>query len=316
VVASGRDLAELQERLGQRAQRRFMDRQGKGFNRDGETEWAFGELPEKVPTEAGVPAWPALVDQEDAVGLRLFDTAAEAAFSHEAGVLRLLAIGLADKAKYLRNHHGLRREALLAWSPVGSATDLAGDLFWRSLADTVADVAGPSLIALRDRGAFEELLETVRSRIGRSAVKRAEELNEALTLYGQVAGRVRKLAPRHPDAAEDLESQLDDLLYPGFLSDLEPGRLQHYPRYLQAVEERLTALEQNPPRDRQRQDDVDPWWRRYLDALHGGADYDEDMDSFRWLLHEYRVSVFAQQLGTAEKVSPKRLEQAWRRIGA
>jgi ATP-dependent helicase HrpA len=231
-------------------------------------------------------------------------------------VLRLLAIGLADKAKYLRNHHGLRREALLAWSPVGSATDLAGDLFWRSLADTVANVAGPSLIALRDRGAFEELLQTVRSRIGRSAVKRAEELNEALTLYGQVAGRVRKLAPRHPDAAEDLESQLDDLLYPGFLSDLEPGRLQHYPRYLQAVEERLTALEQNPPRDRQRQDDVDPWWRRYLDALHGGADYDEDMDSFRWLLHEYRVSVFAQQLGTAEKVSPKRLEQAWRRIGA
>ena len=97
VLETGRDLAGLQERHGRRAQRRFMDRQGAGFNRDGETEWTFDRLETRVRTDAGAVAWPALVDQDDAVGLRLFDTWEEAALAHHDGVLRLLRLRLADK---------------------------------------------------------------------------------------------------------------------------------------------------------------------------------------------------------------------------
>jgi ATP-dependent helicase HrpA len=313
VVGSGRDLAALQAQLGERAQRSFMDRQGAGFNRDGATEWEFDTLPQQVQTGAGVPAWPALVDQGEAVGLRLFDARGEAVAAHGAGVLRLLVLGLGDKVKYLRTHHGLHREALLAWSPVGAAGDLVEDLFWRSLADTATEV-GP-LHEVRDRAGFESCLAQVRSRIGRSAVARAADLNECLPLYGRLARQVGELEARLPGAAADLASQLDDLVYPGFLAELESGRLQHYPRYLRAVEERLLGLEQNPQRDRQRQAEVEPWWRKYLDALAGGAAYDEAMDAYRWLLHEFRVSLFAQRLGTAEKVSPKRLAAAWHATG-
>ena len=313
VVGSGRDLAALQAQLGERAQRSFMDRQGAGFNRDGATEWEFDTLPQQVQTGAGVPAWPALVDQGEAVGLRLFDARGEAVAAHGAGVLRLLVLGLGDKVKYLRTHHGLHREALLAWSPVGAAGDLVEDLFWRSLADTATEV-GP-LHEVRDRAGFESCLAQVRSRIGRSAVARAADLNECLPLYGRLARQVGELEARLPGAAADLASQLDDLVYPGFLAELESGRLQHYPRYLRAVEERLLGLEQNPQRDRQRQAEVEPWWRKYLDALAGGAAYDEAMDAYRWLLHEFRVSLFAQRLGTAEKVSPKRLAAAWQATG-
>jgi ATP-dependent helicase HrpA len=150
---------------------------------------------------------------------------------------------------------------------------------------------------------------------------RAAELSECLLLYGRVSGTVRgalargKGAGRQPEAWDDLDSQLRDLVYPGFLAELECGRLGHYPRYLRAIEERLAQLERNPARDRQRQQAVDPWWRRYSDALAAGAEYDEAMDAFRWLLHEFRVSVFAQRLGTAEKVSPKRLAEAWEATG-
>jgi ATP-dependent helicase HrpA len=84
---------------------------------------------------------------------------------------------------------------------------------------------------------------------------------------------------------------------------------------LRAISERLLQLRQNPLRDSQRQDQVEPWWHHYLEALAGGNDYDESMDSFRWLLHEFRVSLFAQPLGTAVKVSPKRLAEAWRATG-
>jgi ATP-dependent helicase HrpA len=39
------------------------------------------------------------------------------------------------------------------------------------------------------------------------------------------------------------------------------------------------------------------------------------MDRYRWLIEEFRVSIFAQPLGTAEKVSEKRLADAWAATG-
>ncbi len=97
--------------------------------------------------------------------------------------------------------------------------------------------------------------------------------------------------------------------------ELESGRLGHFARYLRAVEERLAQLQLNPSRDLQRQHEIEPWWRRYQEALAAGQEYDEAMDAYRWLLHEFRVSLFAQPLGTAVKVSPKRLAEAWRATG-
>jgi len=316
VLRAGRDLEALQAELGETARRRFMDRQGGAFNRDGATDWCFGALPVEVKTADGVLAWPALVDQEQAVGLRLFETREEAAFAHEAGLIRLLALQLADKARYLRTHHGLSRDALLAWSTVGSAAGLVQDLFWRSLVDTVAAVGGPQPWDVRSPEVFESLCERTRSRIGRVFLERAGEVDASLCLYGRVLrvinGPVRS---RWPAAFADLNSQLEDLIYEGFLTELESGRLNHYPRYLGAVEERLAQLEQNPPRDAQRQAEIEAWWQRYLEALAAGHEYDHALDAYRWLLHEFRVSLFAQRLGTVGKVSPKRLAEAWRATG-
>jgi len=315
VLASGRDVTALQARLGQQAQRRFMDRQGADYNRDGVREWDFGELPLEVRTPAGAPAWPALVDQQDAVGLRLFETRDEAAWAHTGGVMRLLALGLADKRKYLRNHHGLERAALLAWSLVGGADDLVEGLFWRSLADTAFEGREPFLHDVRDAESFEALARRVRSRIGRVSVLRAGELGASLVLYGEVAKQLGALAARWPEAVADAEAGVDDLVYPGFVEEIEAGRLGHYPRYLQAAAERLAQLQQNPQRDAQRMAEIQPWWRRYQLAIEAGRPYDEALDAYRWLLQEFRVSLFAQRLGTAEKVSPKRLAAAWDATG-
>jgi ATP-dependent helicase HrpA len=122
------------------------------------------------------------------------------------------------------------------------------------------------------------------------------------------------VSPRWPEAATDVGQQLADLVYPGFLGELQPGRLEHYPRYLAAIEERLRQLEENPRRDRQRASQVAPWWQRYVDRLAAGAPYDAALDAYRWQLEEFRVSVFAQQLGTAEKISSKRLAGSWQRV--
>lgn len=225
--------------------------------------------------------------------------------------MRLLTLALPDKLDYLKKHHGLSRESLLAWSTLGSAAQLVEDLLQRSLVDMAGDVS-----AIRDPAGFESLCRRARNEIGNICLERAALLNDILPLYGSLSLQVYgKMEARRPEVFDDLSSQLEDLVYPGFLIDLERGRLEHYPRYLQAIDERLVQLEHNPVRDGQRMALVEPWWRRYRNALEKGCTYDDSMDEFRWLLEEFRVSLFAQRLGTAQRVSEKRLAEAWKKTG-
>ncbi len=308
-VATGRDLAALQDSLGDSARRRFMDRQGSSHNRDGAREWTFGTLAETVATDAGTRAWPALVDQDDAVGVRLFDTFDEAWAAHREGVFRLLAITLGDKLRYLEKHHGLSRSGLLAWSAVAAVDGLVADLVGSCLRTAAGDVS-----AVRSADAFARLEQRVRADVGRVCASRAKLLSEVLETMSEVRSSKAKMKARLPESCQDIGEQLEDLVYPGFLEELEPGRLEHYPRYLKALQHRLEKLQADPNQDLQKMHRVRPWWRRYRDHLHSGAVYDENMDALRWLIEEFRVSVFAQHLGTQGTVSEKRLEEAWNKV--
>jgi ATP-dependent helicase HrpA len=311
VKAVGRDLASLQEQFGQKARRRFMDRQGSDWNRDGETGWVFEALPASVRTEAGNQAFPALIDQQQTVGLRLFDTAGDAAYAHLEGVRRLLSIGLKDKLHYLEKHHGIAQQALLVWSVFGTNAVLIGDLAWSCLCAVVDRRAA----GVRDVSSFEQLLSEARSAIGAEFQRRARQLESVLVSTGEVMRIMNGgLEQRRPEVFDDISSQLQDLVYEGFLRDLEPGRLQHYPRYLEAMHFRLQRQELDPARDAELMARVNVHWTRYLELIQSGVEYDEALDQYRWLVEEYRVSIFAQKLGTAEKTSTKRLSESWRKV--
>jgi ATP-dependent helicase HrpA len=80
------------------------------------------------------------------------------------------------------------------------------------------------------------------------------------------------------------------------------------------MQARLDRIAEDPARDARLASEVEPYWSRYLAQLAKGGEYGPALDDFRWLLEEFRVSQFAQSLGTAGKVSPKRLEMAWRKV--
>ena len=116
-------------------------------------------------------------------------------------------------------------------------------------------------------------------------------------------------------ARSDLKAQLAGLVHPGFVSATGDARLQHLPRYLRAALDRARTLAENPGRDRQRMTE----WERaaVLFADTGGTiptapDAPPTLVHARWLLEEYRVSLFAQALGTAEPVSLQRIQKALR----
>ncbi len=308
-LASGRDLDTLREKFGESARRRFMDRQGADHNVDDAREWVFGELAESVVTDNGITAWPALVDQENAVGVRLFDTFEEAWLAHQQGVVRLLMLEMPDKIRYLQKHHGISRNALMAWSPVGSVEGLVDDLVHSTFRLAAGDVSN-----IRTEAGFNHLAGKIRLELGRLCADRAKTLSRTLESAARVRQGLGKHGKRLTEACQDIEAQLCDLIYEGFLEDLEPNRLEHYPRYLEAQLHRLEKLQLDPQQDQAKMSLVSPWFERYQQCIHEGREYDQDLDAFRWLVEEYRVSVFAQHLGTDGKVSETRLRRAWNSV--
>ncbi|MDX2419120.1 MAG: ATP-dependent RNA helicase HrpA, partial [Xanthomonadales bacterium] len=275
-IAVSRNLSELQQQFGQQAKRHFRDRLGSDHQRDDETDWVFDDLPVSILTEDSsghsVNAWPAIVDQGEAVGLRVFDTAKEAALEHHHGVLRLLALQLGSKLRDLRRHHGLSGAGLLAWSAVGSSEALIDDLVQSSL----LLAAGNQPVSIRNETAFKALLESVRAELGLLFRKQGGHLNKALKIWSENSKKLSNAYyNKRADVFNDMRAQLDDMVYERILQELSPERLEHYPRYLEAMSIRLVSVEEDPRRDAIRMAEVEPYWHQYLDLLEQGREYDE-----------------------------------------
>jgi ATP-dependent helicase HrpA len=132
----------------------------------------------------------------------------------------------------------------------------------------------------------------------------------------------RMLEASHPPAlaplVDDLQEQLSSLTAPDFLSRTPGNWLQQYPRYLQGMQQRFAkATTGGFQKDRRNQDLVAPHWRRYLQARERlGREWSQQPAAirYRFLIEEFRVSLFAQQLRTAVPVSEKRLNEVWQEI--
>ncbi len=317
AIAVNRDLRRLQQQFGSAAKRRFMEDLGRDYRRDNERSWVFGNLPVSVFIEDAIgkntQAWPSVVDQHDAVGLRLFDTAHEAALEHQSGVLRLLLLKLDSKLRDLTRHHGLSAVGLLAWSAQASTKSLIAELVNSSLRLCVGDQ--PS--SVRDEATFQKLQTRVRSELGSQFRLQSAYLDKTLRVWGRLSAMLNdEFFMLRPEVFNDMRSQLDDMVCDGFLQDLSPVRLAQYPRYLQAMDLRLSSVEKDPHRDMERMRVIAPFWHQYLQLLEDGRGYTDAVDTYRWLLEEFRVSLFAQQLGTEGKVSAQRLHSAWQAVAA
>jgi ATP-dependent helicase HrpA len=114
-------------------------------------------------------------------------------------------------------------------------------------------------------------------------------------------------------ALGDARAQLDALVPAGFVSATGLDRLRHLPRYLDAISARIAKLVENPGRDRQAMNQFTPAFEAF-EAAGGRVPIDpeapERLVRVRWMLEELRVSLFAQELRTAETVSPQRIAKA------
>ncbi len=161
--------------------------------------------------------------------------------------------------------------------------------------------------AVRTRADFQFLLVRVRQELGPEVQRLAERVDLILRA---VKGLRSALAPPLMGYATanlaDAREHLDSLVHPGFLREVGFERLAHYPRYLEGLRLRIDRLKRDPAKDQVKLLEVLPFWRAWQRLSVARPD-DREVDSLHWLIEELRVSLFAQELKTAEPVSAKRL---------
>ncbi|MBD3942455.1 ATP-dependent RNA helicase HrpA [Microbacterium sp. NEAU-LLC] len=345
AVGSDRDLSALQSRLSDRA-RASVSRSlnapprvargpaapakpapgaapsGPAFaERTGLTEWTFGDLPDVVDTRVAggvVRGYPAIVDEGASVALRIEATPEAAARATRAGVRRLVLLAVPSPTAYVLDHLTSPEKLALAASPYPSAKALVEDCRV-AVADAVIARVSPAAAqpgVVRTQAGFETARDALSAVI-------VDELFQTVSLTARILTAARDVERRMRDANSltllgalgDVKAQLAGLVFPGFVSRTGTARLAQLPRYLRGALERVTALADNPGRDRQRMTEFERASALYTEA--GGtipptSDAPPSIVHTRWLLEEYRVSLFAQALGTAEPVSLQRIGKALR----
>jgi ATP-dependent helicase HrpA len=166
----------------------------------------------------------------------------------------------------------------------------------------------------RDEEAFEAMLAAGLQRLGRSIDEITEVVGAILNGIHAVQMQVGSSPPSAwMPVLVDIKEQLDHLVPTGFLSTTPFEWLRHFPRYLAAIQRRLTKLAGDGlHKDLRKVAELAPYWRSYVElANRSGEDrkYDPAVQQFRWMLEEYRVSLFAQELRTSMSVSTKKLEE-------
>ncbi|MEO8020073.1 MAG: ATP-dependent RNA helicase HrpA, partial [Pseudomonadota bacterium] len=315
VIARSRSLAALREKHAGASQQHYAKQSQLTA---GATSWVFGDLLERQEVAAGGRGqigFPALVDEGSTVGLRVFATPAEAHMSHERGGTRLIRLVMARDFKSYRRDLAVNVQGEILYRGLGKHPLLNPDLVaGRDLRDDLLDrVVMTAFIEghepLRSSAAFDARVAAQRGGLGVPAQEISRLVQATLEQLGRIHTALSK-AP--PPAAADIRAQLAWLMPAGYLLVTPWERLREFPRYLQAIEQRLEKLGRDSPRDAQLAAQIAPIEARYRARVKAerGLKAPGD-DEFRWMLEEFRVSLFAQQLGTRARISARRLDEAW-----
>lgn len=304
TLATGRDLSALRGQWEGQAREAFSRKTDIELTREDVTHWDFEEIPGQVRSEGGLMAFPALVDLGEAVALRVFERRDDAEAAHIKGVERLLRNALASDLKQARRRLPINNALSLKYAPLGSIDGLREDLVEGGFIDMLATQD----LDVRSAAAFEVLRTHAARELFASAVERLKLAEPIIEAQAEMKPWLQPPLMGFARANyDDLREQLDGILTPGFLRELPVARLAHFPRYLKAMRLRAERLRQDPAKDQQRMLQVLPYWREYLNHRAAG---DDGLDELRWLIEEWRVSLFAQELRTPEPVSAKRLAKA------
>ncbi|MBV8780116.1 MAG: DUF3418 domain-containing protein, partial [Phycisphaerae bacterium] len=316
VVAEGRDLAAIRKQLGVAAAANLSSMPDSQFQKDNITRWDFGDLPEHVEVRHGemtVLGYPAIIDRQSSVSLRLLESRDAQRIAMRSGLRRLFMLQLSSEIKELsRSLTGFDTMAL-HFATIGPAERLREDLVL-SIVDRALFGEGPADIRTQEEFVRRagEGWRRLRSAMGDVI----EPVSSALAIYSDLQAKLqRPFPPAMQDSLNDLKEQMRWLFPPRFVIRTPAAWLKHLPRFAKAMDVRLRKLlDAGLARDMNVLQQVRPLWKRYVQRSTEDAEkgrHDPELELYRWMVEELRVSLFAQELKTSIPISAKRLDAQW-----
>ncbi|MCH8570376.1 ATP-dependent RNA helicase HrpA [Nesterenkonia sp. AY15] len=304
--------------------------------RQQQTSWTFGDLPQEITTVVSgrqIIGYPALApagsvgngagggsgdgagadsakQTAQGVSYTIQDSAAEQARVHRAGVVALLREVLPSPQRYVLDHLSNRERLAFSQSPHGTVESLVSDATTAALAHLV-----PVQLPYRE-AEFEVIARNCRAELIETVLRLTDVLAQVLSLSTELGSRLERVSsPALKAARSDMTAQLQQLVHPGFVTATGQAQLQHMPRYLQAMKTRLDRLESGQGLTRDAQDmaavqELEDEYDAALEAVPAQLPVPAELAQVKWMLEEFRVNLFAQQLGTAQTVSVKRIRRA------
>lgn len=311
-VAESTDLDHLKFSLKEQVQETLSAVADDEIEQNGLHVWSFAELPQQYEQKRrgySVKAYPAIVDEKHSVGIKLFETEFEQQHAMMEGLRRLLLLNVPSPIKYLREKLPNKAKLGLYFTPYGKVLELIDDCIAAAVDKLIIQHGG----MVWNEEQYDILNEFVRGNLNETTVEIAQQVEKILTHSFEITKRLKgKMDFTMAFALADIKQQINALIYPGFVQKSGHQRLNDLDRYLTAIDKRMEKMAQDINRDRANMlkiEHVTQQYQQLLAKLPKSLPVSEDILNIRYMIEELRVSLFAQQLGTAYPVSDKRILQ-------
>ena len=317
LIEQGRDINELKKSIGV-ADDPFVEVKDTDWHADGLTTWSWGEIPDEQVVQRGVAKvnlFPAIVDQQTAVGLRLADSRDKARELTVQGLIRLFALNAKKSLRSQVNWLPDLDRHSIELGPLIKSSDLKAGL--KDAISRIVVVDEQKKLP-KTEAEFLSILDYRTEAISIATQKIAKWLPRLAADFHRLNLQLEKFAGKENPILDDIRMQIRSLAPDGFLATTAWTWLQHFPRYFCAAEVRCQRMSSGQmAQDLVATETVNKYWGIYqqLSEEHNSlAIVDHELTKFRWMIEEFRVSQFAQKLGTAISVSDRRLDKQLSRI--
>ena len=314
-IAFGKDLVKLQEQLKtevQQALSSLTQKKSIKIEKNNITNWDFGSLPaiyEEKQNNYTIKAYPAIIDNQHSVSIKLVDSLEEQKRLSKLGIRRLLILNIPSPIKYLHEKLPNKSKLGLYFNSFGTVLNLIDDC----IACGVDHLIEKNNQSIDNKQQYQQLLTYTKSHINETVVDIAKQVESILTLHFNINKKLKgRVDLSLAFALSDIKQQVSELVYKGFVAQTGYDKLPDIYRYLSAIEKRLEKLGSNMAKDRQAMniiEEVKNEYQTWLNSLPENQKSLSKVTNIKWMIEELRVNLFAQQLGTPYPISAKRIRQ-------
>ncbi|MFK8013571.1 MAG: DUF3418 domain-containing protein, partial [Marinicellaceae bacterium] len=305
-----RDFNDIQEQFSQRANQSFQKTASQSYKINNAKDWVFKTISKTVTLDNGLIAYPAIIKQKDSVGLRLFETQEQAQAQHLQGLKQLVKLKIPAKFRYLQKNLKTSIKSQFAWNQLETQHTLI-----KHIIDAMLQSMIEKNLPIMSLKKFDNVCNALEKSWLSESNKVCSQLNPIIenwySLWQQIEEKADLLTQ---ETYDDMQYQLDYLIYADFLYEVEIDQLVHYPRFIKGLDIRLQAALENPQKESDKLAQLQKVSLPFYQAANEAETYGKPLQDFHILLEEYRISLFAQNLGTKQKVSDIRMAKAWKKI--